>query len=482
MIGSPQKDSAAPADACAFEPGAVPDSVDPRLADFKVLLPLRGEATLLLRLPGARRYVAALERDGVEAVAARIDGGGTRFDVVVTDDAADAERVEAGGSLLLVGSSGVGVPPSFELVGKFLALPEWPGFRFLIPADGRYCRGALSDLRPVPAARVWSLAPLSFARRAAACLRLSRRGPAQPSLLARAGAALGVDLESGAGSPSVYSGRLGEGNPIVCFLPDTSGRLERVIKIARYPGVRQLAEEVGKIDEVLELAGPVAGRRVVAPAARGSVGERSVLLYDFERTDAFYGPFWRFGGRRRFLQAAGEWLAELARHSRTALGVEDHRATHVSPLKRLIDAERLPADLEPEARSARRSLLEAGAKKITVLEHGDLGIYNARLVDRSTGDFRVIDWGSSTSRGVALGDLVYLAVSAGCTAHLGVRIVSKYLRSLGLEELGRALWMSYVARRWEELDEVRGVDPANPESGGGALLEIARRGLSLVGG
>ena len=115
------------------------------------------------------------------------------------------------------------------------------------------------------------------------------------------------------------------------------------------------------------------------------------------------------------------------------------------------------------------------------MEHGDLGIYNARLVDRSTGDFKVIDWGSSTPCGVAVGDLVYLSVSAGCGAQLGGQIVAKYLHSLGLEELGPALWMSYVARRWEELDEVRGVDPADPESGGGALLGIARRGLTLIG-
>jgi hypothetical protein len=45
-----------------------------------------------------------------------------------------------------------------------------------------------------------------------------------------------------------------------------------------------------------------------------------------------------------------------------------------------------------------------------------------------------------------------------------------------------ALWFSYLARRWEELDGIRPPVPGDPTSGGALLLPIEGRVASYLDG
>ena len=72
--------------------------------------------------------------------------------------------------------------------------------------------------------------------------------------------------------------------------------------------------------------------------------------------------------------------------------------------------------------------------------------------------------------------------SANASPSLARQCVAAYLRELDYDqETACALWLAYMARRWEELDQVRGIDAADPTSGGGILIAPTERITALLG-
>lgn len=491
------------------------DPNDYRLADLKLLLPLRPDARALVIDAEETRFLRHLvgELGEVHAVGMEPDAQSTPlptsgasssgtvrrsarpeglYDLVFSDSLEAARHLLPGGTLchLACDTRDSRSPPieGLKPMGRWRAFPSWPDFRVLIPENAPGWRAAIRGLRLLPM-RSW-LGLLAQLHPAIAAWKLPGHGialyrrepegsPVPASLLEAADAALvstaGRKPDRPGFDPMSWvpvSGRLGPGNPILAFRTDRSGGLRRLIKLARYPNANHLPQEAQKVQFIDKALGPELATRVIRPTALTRIDGRAALAYDYVPTFAFFGLRWRVQSRRRFCLAMTEWLATVALVTRR----EDGRATagrlHRAPLRRLIERGILPPAMQAEA-SLALAWLDAQATLPTVFEHGDLGIYNTRMTRADGSDFRVLDWGSSTVDGIALGDLAYLLSSARAPGKLGSSCLRRYLQCLELpEEAAAPLWFAYLARRWAELDTVRAPVEGDQGSGGGALLAI----------
>jgi hypothetical protein len=488
---------------------------DYRLADFKLLLPVLAESRTLVigvdqlaflpHLAGelgnidlvleppldAEQHVTLA---GLAALSSperihRIAVPQGSYDLVFCDDIAAAAHLRPGGVLCqFLGRESVTLPADLISIGRWRAYPEWPAFRVLIPDNRSGWRAAARDLRLFPARSMLGLrsrvAPGAAARllplRGVALYRRAGGDP-HPSLLGAMRGALasrGSDpiRETAEDHWLLMSGRLGPGNPILAFSLDQAGHPRRLIKVARFPGGQHLKAESEQLDAIERALGAEAARRVIRPTESALIAGRWGLAYTYEPTHAFYGVRWRLQARARFCTGMTEWLATLAltTQRRESHGLIAER--HLSPLRALIARRVLPSAVQRQAESALIDLEQLGPTLPFILEHGDLGIYNARLVSADGADFRVLDWGSSTFDGIPLGDLCYLLSSARAPARLASRCLTEYLIRLGLPTGEAAgLWFGYLARRWAELDRVRPPIPGDPSSGGGILLPVHQR-------
>ena len=488
------------------------DPNDYRLADFKLLLPLRPDARTLIIDAGETRFLRHLagEMGEVHAVgmepeaqSAPMATFGTRsnvgvrrlarpeglYDLVFSDSLEAARHLLPGGTLChLAPDTRLAPVDGLKPVGRWRAFPSWPDFRVLIPDHAAGWKAAVRGLRLLPL-RSW-LGLLAQLHPAIAAWKLPRHGialyrrepegsPVPTSLLEAADASLrsvaGLGSESPGFDPMDWvpvSGRLGPGNPILAFRMDRSGGLRRLIKLARYPDADHLPLEAQKLESIENALGPQLAMRVIRPTAATRIDGRAALAYDFVPTFAFFGLRWRVQSRRRFCLAMTEWLATVALITRREDCRETAERLHSAPLRRLIERGVLPPVMQAEGRRA-LAWLDAQPTLPTVFEHGDLGIYNTRMTRTDGSDFRVLDWGSSTFDGIALGDLAYLLSSARAPGKLGASCLRRYLQQLELPtEAAAPLWFAYLARRWAELDTVRAPVDGDPGSGGGVLLAI----------
>lgn len=493
-------------------------SVDPndyRLADFKLLLPLRPDARALIIDTEEVRFLRHLADELGEvhtisaepppksgpqpnsgasstAVGQRLARPQGLYDLVFSDSLEAARHLRPGGTLCHFSPATLdtrsGPVADLKLIGRWRAFPSWPDFRVLIPEHAAGWKAAIRGLRLVPM-RSW-LGPLAQLHPAFAAWKLPGHGIAlyrreldgasrQTSLLEAADRALtsaaGIEPDSPEFAPLEWitvSGRLGPGNPILAFRMDSSGSLQRLIKLARYPETEHLLLEAANFTIIEQALGPDLAIRVIKPTASARINGRSALAYDYVPTFAFFGLRWRVQSRRRFCQAMTEWLANVALVTRREHGRNTAERLHLAPLRRLIERGVLPPTIAAEARQA-LSWLDAQQSLPTVFEHGDLGVYNTRMTRADGSDFRVLDWGSSSSEGIALGDLAYLLSSARAPVTLGASCLLSYLQRLELPgEAAASLWFAYLARRWAELDTVRAPVEGDPHSGGGILLAI----------
>ncbi|NJN46634.1 MAG: hypothetical protein HC808_09315 [Candidatus Competibacteraceae bacterium] len=283
----------------------------------------------------------------------------------------------------------------------------------------------------------------------------------------------------------LYSGRLGEGNPILLFLLDARGRPQVLVKVARFPGLTQLCEEERQLKAINERLDGVVQSKIITPLASAELDGRPLLAYRFEPCFPFFGLSWRLTGRANYLRCVSDWLAELAKQTRHVMAAAEFWEQHGEPLQRLLQRGALPTQLAKLAADAVPVLRDYQDKPFAVLEHGDLGFYNTRLTDRTRGDFKVLDWGSSDRNGVPLGDLCYLLASVNAPSKLAAECVGAYLDSIGYpRQTAWMLWLSYMARRWEELDRVRPFNPDDPYPGGAILLRTTdwvRRYFAAMG-
>ncbi|MCC5871558.1 MAG: phosphotransferase [Gammaproteobacteria bacterium] len=426
---------------------------------------------------------------GIERRLVRPEG---LYDLVFSASLEAARYLSPGGTLCCLRLDSPSREPllvdDLRLVGRWRAFPSWPDFRVLIPERAAGWRAAVRGLRLLPL-RSWTglLAQLHPALAAWKLpghgIALYRRQPEPASSPASLLEAADAALSSAAGRPReaadfdpmawvAVSGRLGPGNPILAFHMDRCGQLRRLIKLARYPGAEHLPLEARKLETIEGALGPELATRVIRPTASTPIDGRAALAYDYVPTFAFFGLRWRWSGRRRFCRAMTAWLAAVALVTRREDDPDVTESLHRGPLRALIERGILPSAMQAEARQA-LAWLDAQATLPTVLEHGDLGIYNTRMTAGDGSDFRVLDWGSSTFDGIALGDLAYLLSSARAPGKLGSSCLRQYLQELDLPETAAApLWFAYLARRWAELDTVRLPVDGDPGSGGGVLLSI----------
>lgn len=488
---------------------------DYRLADFKVLLPLGPDVrTLVIAtrqavfLPHLAGELGAIDlvveppqeafQDATLAALAglaaperlrRIGVPEGTYDLVFSDDISAGQHLRPGGILCrFLGQETGEVPAGLIAIGRWRAYPDWPAFRALIPENSAGWRAAARDLRLYPAGSMLGLqarwSPGAAARRLPAQgLALYRRdgGDPHPTLLAALRGALaetGTDplRETPADQWLIASGRLGPGNPILMFSLDDGGHPQRLIKAARYPGGQHLHAEAEQLIAIERALGPDKAARIIRPTASTVIARRWALAYTYEPTYPFFGLRWRLQGRARFCAAMADWLAKVGQTTRQLSTREATEARHVLPLQRLVARSVLPQKTQRQAEAALDVLVRLGSSLPMILEHGDLGIYNARLRSSDGSDFLVLDWGSSTFEGIPLGDLCYLLSSARAPAALASQCLGDYLVQMKIPTgEASALWFSYLARRWEELDSIRPPVPGDSTSGGGLLLPIQQR-------
>lgn len=465
---------------------------DYRLADYKPLLPLG---------PGVRALIGQIEDH--PSLTHLIDDLGEahdlhqangQYDLAIGSDPALGNWLKPGGLLCLLGDQPV---PGGELLplGRWHALPGWPSFRSLVPANPAGHKAALGALRLLPqrtpSAALGRVAPgLAALLLPAAGVALYTRGKAQgaggESLLARADRALGGSRPFRPDQWLIVSGRLGPGNPILAFQCNGKGKGKgqprQLVKLARDRGADHLAHEAGQIAAIIKALGPALSERVIAPIASATIDGRHALAYEFVSTQPFRGLRWRFQGRAGLCHALTDWLIQVATRTRQAAGHEIESACHLQPLQQLIDRNILPGTLQQEAGQS-LNWLQRRSTLPTVFEHGDLGIYNLRLLTSNGRNFKVLDWGSSTFTGIAAGDLLYLLGSARAPARLATACLQRYLHALDLPaSSASALWWAYLARRWAELDTIRPPHPDQPESGGGLLLAVHAQARAALAG
>jgi hypothetical protein len=495
---------------------------DYRLADFKLLLPLGPEIrTLVLgvREPAFLPHLAgdlglidlvveppqdSMQDETLAALAAlaaperlrRIGAPEGTYDLIFSDDIAAGSHLRPGGVLCrFLGLTVGAIPDGLTPVGRWRAYPDWPAFRVLIPDNPAGWRAAARELRIFPSRSATGLRARLSPGAAARLLpeqgiALYRRDGGEPSstlLAALRGALASIGEDAIRSTPPerwlLASGRLGPGNPILAFSLDEGGRPRRLIKAARFAGGQHLHAEAEQLDRIEQALGPAEAARVIRPTDSAVVAGRWALAYTYEPTHAFFGIGWRLRGRTRFCLAMANWLATLGLTTRQRPERETIEARHVAPLQRLVARRILPRGVQRRAVAALDDLQRLAPSLPVVLEHGDLGIYNARLTRADGSDFRVLDWGSSTFEGIPLGDLAYLLCSARAPKSLAHRCLGDYLVRMQIPTgEAPALWFSYLARRWEELDGIRTPVPGDLTSGGGLLLPIEGRVASYLDG
>lgn len=481
---------------------------DYRLADFKLLLPLgKGVRVLVTELRvdaflgHLAREVGSIDRVSCQPTTEKRGGepdpsGRERslaqpeglYDLILTNNPRVSQHLGPGGILcLFFDHPPEAAPDGLTLIGRWRAYPGWPAFRVLIPDHPAGWRSAVQSFRIFPSR---SMAGLStrilpgLARWFApscgiAIYQRADTGQTQVdntlSLLDRSLCA-SQHSEWPGFNPAAWmlvSGRLGEGNPILAFNMDAKGYPRRLLKASRYAEGQHLALEAAQLRQIEEALGPRLGERVIRPTASAQVDGRWTLAYEFVPTSPFHGLRWRLQGRARFCMTMAEWLAQVGCMTRRQDSIEAIHQHHLQPLDRLLGRKVLPPEAHAMAQAAYQRLERQSERIPTILEHGDLGIYNIRLTAADGSDFRVIDWGSSTFDGMPLGDLAYLLTSARAPTSLAVQCFHRYLQIMGLEVTDAfGLWCCYLSRRWEELDQIRPVDPNDPTSGGGILLPV----------
>ena len=448
---------------------------DYRLADYKPLLPIQAELCL--------RFDPAAQQPSLLQLAAEFDAEPARqagpdpYDLAMGCDPDLSRQLKPGGQLCLLGEPQE-VHADMQLLGRWRALPGWPAFRALVPDHPAGYRAAFKAMRLIPprtpAALLGSLWPrLAERLLPRSGLALYARGPGATadSLLARADRALGGSAFQLA-QWLIVSGRLGPGNPILAFQLDSHGRPRRLIKLARDRGAEHLAHEAAQINRITRALGPELAQRVIAPTASATIDDRHVLSYDFVPTRAFRGLRWRLQGRAGLCRTLTDWLIGVAQQTLQPADRDSASEHHIQPLNDLIGRNILPPEWQQEAKQA-LDWLRSRDTLPTVFEHGDLGIYNLRLLAANGRDFKVLDWGSSSFHGIACGDLLFLLSSTRAPAALATDCLRRYLQGLELPlRAAPALWWSYLARRWAELDTIRPPQPDDPTSGGGLLLAV----------
>ena len=434
---------------------------DFRQADYRLLLPA-GEGLRLTTGPG-------LPEDAVRALDAHFPAtADARYDVAVATAEAGLPlpALRPGGVLCRLGDPAPRAPgPDWVETGRWLAVPGLPAFRVLVP-DTVTGRRAAAMLGVSP-----STAGLHIA---------VRRGEApRTSLLSLALDAL--DLPSPPGGVAIVSGRLGEGNPVLAFLLDADGRPRHVVKVARFAGQTHLEAEHESLQAIVRTLGPELSSCVVSPTAHAVVDGHPALAFAYEPSAPLHGWRWRLGRRARYLRRASTWLAEVARRTTHTTNTGHFDELHVAPLRRLAASGVLPEAWDARVKKALCEVEGLRARAVLVLEHGDLGPYNTRLVDPRHGDFKVLDWGSAQPDGLPAVDLGYLLSTTGASPVGGARLLGEYLDAIKQPRpLFEAFALSYVARRFEELERVRGRQTGDALPGGRLLLPVARRMLAFA--
>jgi hypothetical protein len=496
-------------------PSSIPRAAetDYRLADFKFLLPLGPELRVLINHDIENcEFVPPLLADvgQIEVVAQPVNRAERQsrpglphhprlklvsrptgqYDLIVSRTLMETEYLNDRGLLCLFDLQPQKQTGTHDLLSAgWMGSPSWPNFRYLIP-DTRTGRSvAIRDLK-ISRFQLWKARLKVLVEKIVKNGYPSRgfqlfwraKDCSRSTFQEQVGVAFNThpQLSGMAALPRenwiIYSGQKGEGNPIIATVLNQTGKPWVVIKTSRFPEQSHLQEEEEKIWKVQQRLGPALASTMILPLAQANVLAHPLLVYPFVPTHRIPKWRWHLSSRRNCLVAVTQWLAGIARKTAERIPVSRFQEQHLFPLQRLLERQVLPPDLIEPAKRAIKEIEEHQEKPFSILEHGDFGIYNIRLSSKDGGKFRVLDWGSSEISGIPLGDLCTMLITTRAPLRLATRCLAAYLQEIGCpKNRAFSFWLSYMARRWEELDAVHHAPIEEGASGGCMLLEPARR-------
>ena len=459
----------------------------PWLADFKFLLPLGKQIRVLVANTRGQTFLPHLAAD-----VGRIDVWVTPntetywrkmrtvlklskvrlvtvpdsdYDLVFTDHYHDVLPVREAGMICRfykgrdIDSKEMPLP----IWGIWAAWPDWPRFRILIPDNVDY-QQTLEKVLLSPTRSFLSRAarsgPKLFKRvlpRQGLIIHRRIDGREPPSFCERLASALAKhqELIQLKDLPParwlVSAGQAGKTEPVSLFTLNEKGSPEFLIKCARFPGTSQLQEEEESLRYMVNRLGTELARQVSKPLAKVNVEGRWALAYHCESGYPFRGLRWRLIMRSNVARALTRWLVALAYKTAHPLSENDFIEKHCAPLEHLLKQGVLPGELRESAENTLTTLSQHRLRAFSVLEHGDLGYYNLRILDKNGHDFRIVGWGSANWDGTPLGDLCYLLSSMQASPKLAAQCLNTYLVNTGYPAtMVFPLWLSYMARHWKK--------------------------------
>jgi hypothetical protein len=270
----------------------------------------------------------------------------------------------------------------------------------------------------------------------------------------------------------ISAGQSNRLEPVSLFVMNGKGVPEFLIKCARSLESSQLQEEEERLRQMVNRLGAELSQPVSKPLARVNIEGRWALAYRYELGYPFRGLRWRFIMRSNVAWALTRWLVALAYKTAHPLPESDFIRIHCAPLEHLLKQGLLPDELREAAENALTVLTEHRWRAFSVLEHGDLGYYNLRILDKSGHDFRVVGWNSATWDGTPLGDLCYLLGSVQTSSKLAARCLDFYLVKTGYPPtMVFPLWLCYMARHWKKVLDVTAA-AKNCHTGDNTLLRM----------
>ncbi len=455
------------------------------LADFKFLLPLGKQIRVLVAntreqtfLPHLaadvgridvwitpnteaywRKIRTALKLSKVRLVTAP-DGD---YDLVFIDHYQDLPVREAGMICRFYKGRDISEKIPLPIWGTWLAWPDWPRFRILIP-DSLDHQRILENVLACPKRSLLSRAarfgPSLFKRvlpKRGLILHRRTDGEEHLSFCERLASALAKHQELAQLkdlSPArwlVSSGQSSKIEPVSLFVLNEKGFPEFQIKCARSPGSPQLREEEESLRYMVNRLGAELARQVNKPLAKVNIEGRWALAYRCEPGYPFRGLRWRLIMRPNIARTLTRWLVDSAYKTAHPLPEGEFVKKHCAPLEHLLKQGLLPSELREAAENALAVLTEHRLRAFSVLEHGDLGYHNLRVIDKNGHDFRILGWGSAEWDGTPLGDLCYLLSSMQVSPKLAAQCLGTYLVKTGYPEtMVVPLWLCYMARRWKK--------------------------------
>jgi hypothetical protein len=352
--------------------------------------------------------------------------------------------------------------------GAWLAWPDWPNFRLLIPdspqgvkAAGCYTVPHYTNSSLSRIMGFWSPSWLTKVRIGEQGIILYRHGEksAYPSPWEQMVEALSPRpsfnfLRTASAQQWLIGSDIAGNSHTVINVVDEKGCAQALIRCARLSDP-SLALEEKRWETMINLLGSDLAEKLIVPGAMMTLDNRVVSAYRLPSGCLATGLRWRLLSFRNFVWAITQWLVKVAYKTAHPLPVSQFWEKHGLPLVYLRDRDVLPVSLKNATDKALVTLQKFSFRAFSVLEHGELSIQNVQIVDKKGQDFRILNWDCADLDGAPLVDLCYLLASYNAPTKLAAQCIGAYLDQTGYPKaIALPLWLTYVARRWQREDDL----------------------------